>query len=56
VVRIFWQGRCVMEIGGDRGARLAADLAEAGPSEEQALLARVTGNFKRGNERSSPRR
>lgn len=56
VLRIFWQERCVMELGGKRAKRLAAALAEAGPSEVQALLARVTGNFKRGNERAGRRK
>ena len=56
VVRIFWLGRCVMEVGGVRGARLVLDLVEAGASEEQDLLARITGNFKRGNERPPRRR
>ncbi len=52
LVRIFWEGRCIMTIGGERGRDLAAKLAEAGDAEAQRLLQRVTGNFKRGNERS----
>ncbi|MBA2668358.1 MAG: hypothetical protein H0U69_15140 [Trueperaceae bacterium] len=50
-VRIFWQGRCIMTVGGRRGEALAADLADATPEGAQRLLQRVTGNFKRGNER-----
>ena len=53
VVRIFWQGRCVVSLGGPRGRRLAAELAEAEPEQVQYLLQRATGNFKRGNERQS---
>ncbi|MBP6786505.1 MAG: hypothetical protein KA170_02870 [Candidatus Promineofilum sp.] len=51
-VRIFWEARCVMTLGGKRGQKLVDQLAAA---EEEAavqrLLQRVTGNFKRGNER-----
>lgn len=51
VVRIFWEGRCIMTLGGDRGRHLAADLEDASDDEAQYLLQRATGNFKRGNER-----
>lgn len=51
LVRIFWEGRCVVIVRGARGRKLAADLAEGTPDEVQYLLARATGNFKRGNER-----
>jgi len=57
VVRILWEGRCVMTLGGARGKRLAGKLAEVDEERVQSLLRRVTGNFKRGNERrASPRR
>lgn len=55
VVRIFWEGRCVMTLGGQRGQLLATELADAGEEEVQYALQRVTGNFKRGNERRSGR-
>lgn len=55
-VRIFWEGRCVLTLGGERGRALADDLDGAGPDEVQYLLARATGNFKRGNERRGRRR
>lgn len=50
-VRIFWQGRCVVVVRGERGRRLAAALADASEERIQHLLQRATGNFKRGNER-----
>lgn len=50
VVRIFWQGRCILTLGGTRGRALTAELAAAGHEEAQSVLQRVTG-FKRGNER-----
>jgi hypothetical protein len=52
LVRIFWDGRPVMTLGGNRAAKLASQLeATADEEEVQARLRRVTGNFKRGNER-----
>lgn len=52
-VRIFWEGRCVLTLGGERAARLRAELEGASFEEQQYALQRVTGNFKRGNERVS---
>lgn len=52
VIRIFWDGRCIMTLGGKRADKLAQDLSQAQEEAEvQRLLQRVTGNFKRGNER-----
>ncbi len=50
-VRIFWEGRCVMTLGGERGRRLAEELEDADETRVQYLLRRTAGNFKRGNER-----
>ena len=54
-VRIFWEGRCVMTLGGKRGQKLASSLADADVADVQKLLQRATGNFKRGNERHARR-
>jgi hypothetical protein len=54
-LRIFWQGRCIMTLGGDKAADLVEALADASDDEVQYLLQRVTGNFKRGNERQRKR-
>ncbi|MGB5048548.1 MAG: hypothetical protein WBO46_06405, partial [Caldilineaceae bacterium] len=52
VLRIFWEGRCVITLGGSRGEKLLSQLGAAEFEEDvQALLQRATGNFKRGNER-----
>ena len=52
VVRIFWEGRCVMTLGGARGQKLTSELEAAEFEEDvQAVLQRATANFKRGNER-----
>ena len=50
-VRVFWEGRCVVTVGGERAARLRAELEGASFEAQQYALQRVTGNFKRGNER-----
>lgn len=50
-VRVFWEGRCVLTLGGERAARLRAELEGASFEEQQYALQRATGNFKRGNER-----
>ncbi|HNB51154.1 MAG TPA: hypothetical protein PK530_04395 [Anaerolineales bacterium] len=52
-IRIFWEGRGVMTLGGKRAEKLASELTDANQDEVQALLQRVTGNFKRGNERQA---
>ncbi|HZW29045.1 MAG TPA: hypothetical protein VFF08_11350 [Trueperaceae bacterium] len=55
-VRVFWEGRCVLTLGGERAARLRAQLEGAGFEAQQDALRRATGNFKRGNERLFRRR
>ena len=55
VIRIFWENRCAMTLGGRRGQLLAAELTDASEEEAQYALQRVTGNFKRGNERRTKR-
>jgi len=55
-LRILWEGRCVMTLGGARARTLIADLEDADEEHEQYLLQRATGNFKRGNERQLRRR
>jgi hypothetical protein len=51
-VRISWQGKVVTTLAGERAARFLEQVEHADEDAEQLLLARVTGNFKRGNERS----
>jgi hypothetical protein len=51
-VRISWRGRVVTTLAGSRAARFLREVESAsGEDEAQLLMARVTGNFKRGNER-----
>lgn len=44
-------GRRVVTVAGARGAKLATQLETASDEHAQQLLARATGNYKRGNER-----
>jgi hypothetical protein len=45
-------GRAVMTVGGRSAAQLVAALQLADDSQAQQLLARASGNYRRGNERS----
>lgn len=51
-VMMSWGGRVVKTVAGAAGARLAAQLAAASEDEQQLLLAKATGHFKHGTERS----
>lgn len=55
-VRISWRSRVVTTVAGGAASRLIASLDAADEEQAQHLLARATGNFKRGNERESPSR
>jgi hypothetical protein len=44
-------GRTVVTVGGASATRLITSLAEADERTAQLLLAKATGNYKRGNER-----
>jgi hypothetical protein len=55
LVRISWQGRVVTTLAGKRATRFLEQVGQADEDAEQLLLARVTGNFKHGNERRQGR-
>lgn len=44
-------GRTVSTVGGAAAAKLITALERAEGQDEQLLLAKATGNYKRGNER-----
>jgi hypothetical protein len=50
-IDISHEGRSIMVVTGAEAARLARKLAGASAEEVQMALAKITGNFKRGNER-----
>ena len=54
-VRVSRGGREIVVVRGAAASRLAAQLG-ADPDADQQLLARATGNYKRGNERPTPPR
>lgn len=50
-VRISHRDRHVVTLAGAKAEALAAKLNSADPDAAQLLMAKATGNFKRGNER-----
>jgi hypothetical protein len=50
-IEISHQGKPVTVLRGAAAARFATRIAGLDPAAAQQLMARVTGNFKRGNER-----
>lgn len=48
---IAWHGRVVVTLTGHKAAKFIHDSAGLAGSDPQLLLARVTGNFRHGNER-----
>lgn len=54
-VRIAYQGKVVTTLAGKEATRFLTRVDGAGSAQAQLAMAKVTGNFKRGNERQ-PRR
>ncbi|MDP9143776.1 MAG: hypothetical protein M3N43_03625 [Actinomycetota bacterium] len=50
-LRVNFRGRHVVTLAGGHAQRLGRRLEGASPEAVQLLLAKATGNFKRGNER-----
>ncbi len=50
-VLISWRGRQVATLAGDKATWFLQRVEGATPEKLQVLMARATGNFKRGNER-----
>ena len=48
---ITWSGKTVAVLRGKDAAAFRERVRNASPRERQLLMARLTGNFKRGNER-----
>jgi len=55
-VQIFWHKKPVMILRGSEAVRLLNKLTVSDDKETQLILARITGNFKRGNERPGKKR
>ena len=50
-VEILHHGRLAATLRGTQAAEFLAELSDPTDSEAQQLMARLTGNYKRGNER-----
>jgi len=49
-VLVYWNGKHIMTVKGEAAAKLLAKLADADEKDVQLALAKITGNFKHGNE------
>ncbi len=52
-VFIDYEGKHVFTLSGNKAQKFIAELDDMGETEIQLTLAKVTGNFKRGNEKLS---
>jgi hypothetical protein len=52
-VAIHRQGKLVVTLRGDAAREFLAKVASGDPAARQRLMARVTGNYRRGNERAA---
>ena len=50
-VQILHRGTLATTLRGAAAADFRADVTNCGPTDAQQLMARVTGNYKHGNER-----
>lgn len=50
-VMISWEGRWVVTLKGQEAQRFLRRAERASEADLQLLMAKATGNFKRGNER-----
>ena len=53
-VLLYWKGKLIKTLSGMAAARFLDKMEQADPGSAQLLIAKATGNFKRGNERHSP--
>lgn len=57
-VLVYFNNKMIMTVAGKNAAKLMAKLSSADDFQEQLILAKITGNFKHGNEKmgkSSPK-
>lgn len=52
-LQIFYSGKCIKTLAGKEAQKLISKLKMASADSEQLLLAKATGHFKQGNERTS---
>jgi hypothetical protein len=51
VVHISWYGKHVMTLKGPQARKFLIKIADLDGKQAQLAMAKITGNFKRGNER-----
>lgn len=54
-VFIFWHDKQAKILSGESAVKFIADIESLDDAGAQLLMARLTGNFKRGNERQAKR-
>lgn len=54
-VCVLWLGRVVMNLSGEKALAFLLRVEQASDEEAQLHMAKLTGNFKRGNERLAKR-
>ena len=54
-VFIFWYGKQVMILKGKKSEQFLARIQKVDELEAQLIMAKITGNFKRGNEKINKR-
>ncbi len=52
-LEIRHHGKFATKFSNDKGVKVASQLEQSGFHEQQQLMARLTGNYKRGNERTA---
>ena len=53
---IFWHGKQVTLLSGDKANKFLADIDDADRRKAQLIMAKATGHFKHGNEKMSKRK
>ncbi len=52
-VQLLHNGRLAITLRGERAQEFLSEIEECSDSDAQQLMARLTGNYKRGNERTA---
>lgn len=52
-VMIYYSGKLIMTFSGKKGKSLYSKLTNKTEEQQQMILAKLTGNFKRGNEKNN---
>jgi len=55
-VFISWYGKQVATLGGRKAEAFISDIENANSKDAQLIMAKTTGHFKHGNEKTSKRR